>query len=383
MRKLIRLTTVPLSLQYLLRGQPRHMSAFFEVLCVSSGPATDLGEVAKREGVKVREVKMTRQITPFKDLKSVWELYKLFKKEKPSIVHSHTPKAGIVGMLAARFAGVPQRLHTAAGLPLMEATGIKRLILNVVEKAIYRCATMVYPNSKGLCDFILAEAFAPRQKIKVLANGSSNGINTAYFSPVLVSEKQISALRAQHDIQPADFVFVFVGRLVSDKGINELVTAFKKLGTPHIKLLLVGHYEHELDPLALGTHAVIKDHPDIITTGFQTDVRPYFALSSALVFPSYREGFPNVVLQAGAMGLPNIVTDINGCNEIITDDFNGIIIPVKNSESIYKAMKLLLEDNRLYKKLKNNSRKCIVDKYEQQLVCEAILGEYKSLESHV
>jgi glycosyltransferase involved in cell wall biosynthesis len=383
--KLIRLTTAPLSLQYLLRGQPRYMSAFFEVFCVSSGPVKDLEEVAKREGVKVQEVKMTRQITPFKDLKSVWKLYKLFKKEKPVIVHTHTPKAGIVGMLAANLAGVPIRLHTVAGLPLMEAQGLKRFVLDTVEKLTYSFATKVYPNSKGLEEFILSHRFTNKSKVKMIGNGSSNGIDTTFFNPSLYTKNSKQELRAQLGISKEDFVFVFVGRLVSDKGVNELVNAFKGLTSQlvnqstHYKLLLVGPLETELDPLQDQTLNEIESNLTIITTGFQPDVRPYFAISNALVFPSYREGFPNVVMQAGAMGLPSIVTDINGCNEIIEDGKNGLIIPPKNTKALQEKMLRLVEDEQLYKHLASNSREMITSRYEQKLVWEALLEEYKRL----
>ena len=383
--KLIRLTTVPLSLQYLLRGQPRYMSAFFEFLCVSSGPAKDLEEVAKREGVKVQEVEMTRQITPFKDLKSVWKLYKLFKKEKPAIVHTHTPKAGIVGMLAANLAGVPVRLHTVAGLPLMEAQGLKRFVLDTVEKLTYSFATKVYPNSKGLEEFILSHRFTNKSKVKMIGNGSTNGIDTTFFNPSLYTADTKQELKAQLGIGEKDFVFVFVGRLVSDKGVNELVNAFKGLTSQlvnqstHYKLLLVGPLETELDPLQDQTLNEIESNPTIITTGFQPDVRPYFAISHALAFPSYREGFPNVVMQAGAMGLPSIVTDINGCNEIIEDGKNGLIIPPKDTKALQEKMLRLVEDEQLYKHLASNSREMITSRYEQKLVWEALLEEYKRL----
>jgi glycosyltransferase involved in cell wall biosynthesis len=384
-KKLVRLTTVPISLQYLLRGQPRYMSACFEVLCVSSGPVKDLEEVAKREGVKVQDVEMTRQITPFKDLKSVWKLYKLFKKEKPVIVHTHTPKAGIVGMLAANLAGVPFRLHTVAGLPLMEVQGLKRFVLDMVEKLTYFCSTKVYPNSKGLEEFILSHRFTNKSKVKMIGNGSSNGIDTTFFNPSLYTEDTKQELRAQLGISKEDFVFVFVGRLVSDKGINELVNAFKGLTSQlvnqstHYKLLLVGPLETELDPLQDQTLNEIESNPTIITTGFQPDVRPYFAISNALVFPSYREGFPNVVMQAGAMGLPSIVTDINGCNEIIEDGKNGLIIPPKDAKALQEKMLRLVEDEQLYKHLASNSREMITSRYEQKLVWDALLEEYKRL----
>ena len=186
------------------------------------------------------------------------------------------------------------------------------------------------------------------------------------------------------EILPNDFVFIFVGRLVSDKGINELTAAFKKLNNlfSNAKLLLVGPLETELDPLKPQTLKEIEHNKSIISVGYQNDVRPYFSISNALVFPSYREGFPNVVMQAGAMGLPSIVSDINGCNEIVIEKHNGLIIPVKNANAIFEAMNEMITNIILYADLKEHARKRIVDNYEQKVVWKAILEEYKKLETN-
>lgn len=401
-RKLIRITTVPISLDKLLSGQLAFMNQFYSVVGVSSDKEY-LERVGKRERVKVEHIEMTRQITPFKDVISVYKLYQFFKNQKPFIVHTHTPKAGTVGMLAAKLAGVPHRLHTIAGLPLLEATGYKRKLLNLVEKATYRCATKIYPNSFGLNDIIIHEKFCNADKLKVLGNGSTNGIDTSFFNAEKYSLEDRNRLKEKWAIAPEDFVFIFVGRLVGDKGINELVEAFEKVESQKlqvvrqqvdllnesvnskdkiqkIKLLLVGPLETELDPLLSETLQEIEENPNIISVGFQTDVRPYFAISDALVFPSYREGFPNVVMQAGAMGLPSIVSNINGCNEIVEEGKNGTIIPVKDSSAIYDAMIKMVIDTDFRTQLHQNARPMIVSRYEQKVVWEAILTEYRGLE---
>ncbi|WP_042721905.1 glycosyltransferase, partial [Flavobacterium sp. B17] len=280
-------------------------------------------------------------------------------------------------------ANVPHRLHTVAGLPLMEAKGAKRQILDFVEKLTYASATQVYPNSKGLYDYIVKHKYTNQQKLKVIGNGSSNGIDTSFFSPGQVLEEQKTFLRNELKIKETDFVFVFVGRLVGDKGINELIKAFsdlqKKENKQHSKLLLVGSLEHELDPLHPDTINEMENNPNIISVGFQKDVRPYFAISHALVFPSYREGFPNVVMQAGAMELPSIVSDINGCNEIIVRNQNGVIVPVKNSERLKEEMEKMISDNNYYQALKIKARPMIEDRFEQSVIWNSILNEYKQL----
>jgi glycosyltransferase involved in cell wall biosynthesis len=383
--KLIRITTVPISLKVLLRRQLRFMSSYFDVIAVSS-PGKTLEEVGEQEGVRTSGINMTRAITPLKDLKALWMLYRLFRKEKPAIVHTHTPKAGLIGMLAGRLAGVPIRLHTVAGLPLMEAAGKKRKLLETVEKITYQAATRVYPNSRNLSQFILANKFCSPEKITVLGNGSSNGIDTDFFKPDPGLEADAVKLKAHHNITGKNFVFVFIGRLVKDKGIEELIEAFTRLQKEHshIRLLLVGPFEPELDPIAPETRMVIETNKSIIVVGFQQDVRPYYMISHVLTFPSYREGFPNVPMQAGCFGLPCIVTNINGCNEIIEPGINGIVIPVKNSEALRQAMQDLLTRENLYLQMQVHARKMIVERYEQKHLWALILQEYQDqLKQHV
>jgi glycosyltransferase involved in cell wall biosynthesis len=379
--KIIRITSVPMSLKYLLKGQMSFMSQNgLDVIMVSSD-GQELKEVIETEKCNHYIIPLTRKITPFKDIRATYELYRLIRKERPDIVHTHTPKAGIIGMLASYFARVPIRLHTVAGLPLMEAIGFKRIILNFVEKLTYKCSTKVYPNSYGLKKIILKHRFTSENKLKVIGNGSSNGIDTSYFDPELFSIKENLALKTNLGIKKTDFVFIFVGRIVSDKGINELVEAFDKicLVEENIKLLLVGPFEDELDALQKKTKLIIDDNDEIISVGYQNDVRPYFSISDCLVFPSYREGFPNVVMQAGAMRLPSIVSDINGCNEIIENNINGFVIKWKSVDAIYNAMIKITSDKPLFNKLKLNSRDSIKIKYEREVYWGLLLNEYESI----
>jgi glycosyltransferase involved in cell wall biosynthesis len=380
-KKLIRITTVPDSLRGILSGQLKFMSDKYEVIAVSSDGQM-LNEVKIHEGVKVVPINMARTIAPFKDLKALIQLYFLFKKEKPLIVHTHTPKAGILGMVASKLAGVPNRLHTVAGLPLLLAKGNRRKVLNLVEKVTYTCATEVFPNSFGLKDIIIENNFCNPSKLKVLANGSSNGVNTRYFDPSLFSENEKNELKSNLGIDKNDLVFIFLGRIVSDKGINEMINAFKRLNNEValIKLLLVGPLESHLDPLDKKTIKEIESNKNIINIGLQNDVRPYFAIADILVFPSYREGFPNVVMEAGAMGLPSIVSNINGCNEIIKEGENGWIIPVKDEEAIYNKMKYCIENSNEVVKVANNSRELITSRYEQKIIWDSLLEEYQKLE---
>lgn len=377
MTKIFRTATIPLSLNILLKGQLKYLSKEFNVTAISS-EGSELDEILKREGVNIEAVKMRREISLLQDLYSLLNLYILFRREKPSIVHSITPKSGLLSMVAAKLAGVPIRMHTFTGLIFPSKKGFMKQLLIVMDKVLCRCATNIYPEGNGVKNDLIKYNIT-NKPLKVIANGNVNGVDLDYFDPNQISSSQRNQLRKDLNIKLEDFVFIFIGRLVKDKGIDELVSAFKNLPSENIKLLLVGPFECQLDPLRRETLKEIKDDPKIIAVGFQEDVRPYFAIAHALSFPSYREGFPNVVMQAGAMHLPSIVTDINGCNEIIINGVNGIIIPSKNISQLQNAMQILVENKVEYKKLRDNSRHMIASRYEQIKVWDALVAEYKML----
>jgi len=379
--KLVRITTVPISLDLLLRGQLKFMKEQgFEVLTASAdGP--EIPVFIKREGVAHKIFPLTRKITPFIDMKAVVSLKNWLKDVNPDIVHTHTPKAGLIGMMAALWAGVPHRLHTVAGMPLMEETGAKRKILEAAERVTYACATNVYPNSFNLKSFIEENITVDSDKLKVIGRGSSNGIDTDFFSSKSGIRKSAETLRKGLGIRETDIVFCFVGRIVKDKGINELVRAFAELKKEisNIHLVLVGPFEDDLDPVAPATKDTIQTDKRIHSVGFQEDIRPYLAISDVFTFPSYREGFPNVVLQAACMELPLIVSDINGCNEIVDHDETGLIIPPKDGKSLFEAMHILATDADRRERLGREARKSVVKNYSQNAIWTALLEEYRSL----
>lgn len=400
MMKLFRISTIPLSLNILLKGQLHYLNQHFSVTAIS-GAGPDLETVAEREGVRTLEVEMQRQISPLRDLVSLWRLYRCFSKEKPDMIHSITPKAGLLSMVAGKWAGVPVRMHTFTGLIFPNRTGPVQKILILMDRILCHHATHIYPEGRGVREDLIRYRITDKP-LKIVANGNVNGIDTQWFSPAAISEDEKQSLRTGLGISPDDFVFIFVGRLVRDKGINELVNAFKNLNHCHceecseaqqrsklfcaakalnlnlnLKLLLVGPLEQDLDPLLPETLKEIESNPNIMTVGFQEDVRPYFGISDCLAFPSYREGFPNVVMQAGAMDLPALVSDINGCNEIIIEGENGRIIPVKNAAALQKAMEKMVSDTVGYHTMKENARPMIESRYQQEVVWQALLEEYR------
>ena len=378
-KKVLRITTVPISLNVLLRGQLAFVkSQGFEVYTVSAkGPEID--EMSQREGVKHHCIPMTRSITPLRDLASLVLLVKYIQKIKPDIVHTHTPKAGLLGMLASAICKVPCRLHTVAGLPLMEAVGFKFHLLKFTEYLTYKFATGVYPNSANLKDYIAENIKVDVNKLHIIGYGSSNGINLDYFKKTEPISNAGNQLRLKYNIKNNQIVFTFIGRVVRDKGVNELVHAFKSLSRKdqNIYLLIVGDFESSLDPLEREVLEEIETNTQIITTGFQKDIRPYLAITDVFVFPTYREGFPNVLLQACAMGVPCIATDINGCNEIITSKEHGLLIQPKSVDALVNAMTQLWKDIDLKEKYGTLARSHVAEKYDQQYVWKEIIREYK------
>jgi glycosyltransferase involved in cell wall biosynthesis len=380
--KLFRVTTVPQSIEWYLKGQLHFLNQYYEVTAIASAGEKEIWErITEREKVTCKIIAMEREISPFKDLISLIKLYGFFKKEQPYIVHVHTPKASLLSMLAAKGAKVPHRLYTVTGLRFETGTGIKRKVLILMEKLACWAATKVIPEGEGVKNTLIRNNIT-KKDLKIIGNGNINGIDTRYFSPVHFSPGEKASLRYKLNILSESLVFCFVGRLVKDKGINELVRAFVEINRlrPRTKLLLIGPFERELDPLLPETEIEIQNNANIISTGFQSDVRPYLAISDIFVLPSYREGFPNVVMQAGAMEVPAIVTDINGCNEIITDGVNGLIIPPKDKRALQEKMGLLLNDSDLRMRLKSNARRMITSRYEQRWIWEALLEEYQQLE---
>lgn len=374
-RKIIRIATVPQSLDLLLRGQLKMLLETYEVVAVSS-PGQNLDEVARREGVRTVAVPMERHIAPLKDLVSLFRLIRLFRKEKPWMVHSITPKAGLLAMMAARICGVPVRIHMFTGLVFPTSKGLKRRILMTTDRLTCACATLVNPEGQGVKRDL--ERFHITSKpMRIIGNGNINGIDTAYF------DRTEAVCREAEMICEQGLTFCFVGRIVGAKGINELVAAFLRLYAlrPAVRLLLVGAFEDRLDPVSSDTKVMIMKHPAIRFVGWQDDIRPYLAASDVFVFPSYREGFPNVVLQAGAMGLPCIVTDINGCNEIIRHGVNGLIVPPRDEQALYGAMERLATDVQERNHLARQARPAVAERYERSELWKELLETYRELEA--
>ena len=365
-KKIIRASTVPESLTSFCQGMLRELSDEYEVVAVSS-PGDSLEKVAQQEGVRVIAVPMQRHISLMSDLRSLWLMWKVMRKEKPVMVHSMTPKAGLICMMSAWLARVPRRVHTFTGLVWPTATGIKRRVLMATDWLTCACATHVIPEGEGVKNDLLSHHLT-HKPIKVLGYGNVKGIDLDHFKP-------------QPSAPHQGFTFVFVGRIVRDKGINELVAAFDRLHEEFkdVRLVLVGRREDTLDPVSPATLERIARGNGIEAVGNQSDVRPFYAAADALVFPSYREGFPNVVIEAGAMGLPSIVTDINGSREIIINGQNGVIVPSQDKEALYQAMRDFVTRPDEVARLASNARDLVASRFEKGFVRRCLYDFYHEI----
>lgn len=345
----------------------------YELVSVSS-PGPQLKEL-KDKGVKCIEVPMERHISLKKDLRALMKMIQVFRKEKPYMIHSMTPKAGMLCMVAAWITRVPRRVHTFTGLIWPTSVGLKRKILMATDRLTCACATHIIPEGEGVKNDLLNHGIT-RKNIKVLGYGNVRGIDLKHYDRSPEVMEKANTIR-----NPESFSFIFIGRIVKDKGINELIEAFSLLSKENDKtrLILVGPYEDELDPVSNETRHEIEVNDRILTVGIQHDVRPWFAASDALVFPSYREGFPNVVIEAGAMGLPSIVTNINGSREIIQEGINGVIIPPRDTDSLYFAMKKFCEEPAFVATLASKARKMVAERYEQGFVRKCLFEFYNEL----
>lgn len=379
-KKLIRLTTVDISLRNLINGQLRFLSQYYDVVGVAADNG-QLHDVEQREGIRVIDVPMRREIALLPDLRSLWQLYKLMRRERPYILHCNTPKGSLLGLIAGWMARVPHRVYTVTGLRYQGASGMLRWLLLNMERLSCAFATKVIPEGQGVLHTLQTDHIT-RKPLQVLHYGNINGIDTAYFSRAAVAKDYPQIDRHGLDLEDDDFVFVFVGRIVKDKGINELARCLKKIDC---KIILVGSFDDD-DPISPEAAEYLKSANHVKWVGWQDDVRPYLALADALVFPSYREGFPNVPIQAGALDLPCIVTDINGCNEIIKDGLNGKIIAAPLSvgheqmeNALYQTMKWFVEHPEEVRRMSRNARSMITSRYEQQDIWRATLLMYQNL----
>ena len=372
--KIIRISTVPGSLYTFARQQLVELKKEYDVVAVSS-PGPKLKLLGEECGIRVVEVPMERHISILSDIKSLYQLIVVFIKERPDAIHSMTPKAGLLSMLAGKITGVSVRMHTFTGLVFPTSYGLKRKILMLTDKITCACATYINPEGFGVKKDL--ERFNITKKpLYVIANGNVRGVDMKWYSRTEQVELKAKDLRVEDKV-----TFCYIGRIVKDKGINELVWAFSQLNKEYsnTRLILIGVLEDKLDPIKPEIYSEIMNNKSINYVGPQNDVRPWLAASDIYVFPSYREGMPNSLLEAGAMGLPSIVTNINGNNEIIVDGENGEIIPARNQDALYNKMREWVNNKEKVSRMAGNARRMIGERYSQDIVLAETIKVYHEL----
>ena len=360
-KKLLLVTTVPETLYTILKSQPSFLKEHFDIYIASSN-GLFCKQVEVHESLPVNIVPMVRGINPFYDLFSLFVMLRLLLKVKPDAVHSYTPKAGLITMLSSWLCRVPVRIHTFTGLIFPTSQGLRQKLLMQVDRLICACATRIVPEGNGIKQDLVQFKITKKQ-MNVIGHGNIAGVDLKYFSPKAWNEPSVKEeLKASLGIGKNAFVFSFVGRLNRDKGLDELAQAFGSMpGSCH--LVIVGELDKSAPPQKKSL-TYFRQNSRVHTLGFQEDIRPFIAASDVLVLPSYREGFPNVILQAGAMGLPVIASNINGCNEVIEQEKNGWLVQPGDSQSLKRAMLRALGAKNL-DAMGTNARKIVTMNFER------------------
>ncbi|HTQ40756.1 MAG TPA: glycosyltransferase family 4 protein [Pirellulales bacterium] len=379
-RRVVYVTTAPMALRNLCAGQLAFLrSQGYEIYAISN-PGEDLDVVAQREGVHVIGIPMHREIRPLADLASLWRLWRLLRRLRPDIITTATAKASLLGLTAAWLARVPARVYQLWGLRLETTRGLKRRILWLMEVITAACAQRVICVSESLRREFVAARCAPADKTVVLLNGSSNGVDASRFRQTPEVQSAVRKLRAEWGMAPSDPVIGFVGRFVRDKGIAELIDAFDEILTtrPDAWLLLVGDYETG-DPVSDSYVRRIGGHPRIIRPGFVRDLAPYYGAMSVLAFPTYREGFPNVVLEAAAAELPTVTFRATGAVDAVQDSATGLVVEIGDARGLAAALlKYLLDDN-LRRRHGQAARERVLRDFSREPIWQALDAQFREV----
>lgn len=385
MPKLVYVVTVPMTARILMAGHLSYMHQQGFAVTVIASPGEDLELVAKQELVEVVPISIEREISPWRDLVSLVKIYQVLCQIQPDIVNASTPKAGLLGMIAAWLARVPVRIYLLRGLRAETATGLKGFLLAVTERVAAWCSNQVVAVSQSLAQVYVAQNLAPSDKIIVLGGGSSNGVNTKKFA--LSKELQQSSIDLCTELSiPLNVpVIGFVGRFTQDKGIADLVNAFEVVlqSLPNAYLLLVGKFETG-DPIDSGIVAKIRAHPQIVEAGFVADTAPYYQMMRVFAFPSYREGFPNSPLEAALLRVPTVGFNATGICDAVIDQITGILVPTGDVEQLAKALTQVLTDDVLHARLATNGYERAVQDFRPEKIWENWQNFYsKSLKEYV
>ncbi len=381
--KLVHITTVPQSL-FFMTGQVGYMKErSFEIHGVSS-PGEILSRFAEQEGVAVYPVSMARRITPIQDVAAVGGIVRVLRQVKPQIVHSHTPKGGVLGMVGAWLAGVPVRIYHMRGLPFTTASGWKRQMLIWSERIACRLAHRVFCVSSSIRQLAVETRLCSPEKITILARGSGNGVDAVRrFNGAHVPDSLKEETRQRCNIPSGALVLGFIGRIVLSKGIVELADAWVSLRQefPNLHLLIVGPYEPQ-DPIPADVDQVLRSDPRVHLIGEDWNVVPLYSVMDVLALPTYREGFPNTLLEAAAMSVPVVATQVHGCADAVQDGVTGFLVPPYDGRRLAEAIKMYLSNPELRRRHGTAAREWVLREFRPQNIWEAIHREYLQCLQH-
>jgi glycosyltransferase involved in cell wall biosynthesis len=375
---LVHVMTVPRSLHF-LRGQAEHMRAgcgFVEIHAIAS-PGPDLGLFEELEGVPTHAVEMRRRITPLRDLRALWQLYRTMRRLRPTVVHSHTPKGGLLGTLAGAAVRAPVRIYHVRGLPLATAVGHRRALYRCTEWLACRFATRVVAVSHSMRRMLLDEGLCPRDKVVVLGKGSGQGVDVQRFRPAGAEARRVS--RARYGLPDDALVIGFVGRPVHDKGVVELARAWRQLrsGDPRLHLAIAGG-DDDGEPAPAAILAELRADPRVRFLGV-VDTETLYPALDVVALPTHREGFTNVALEAGATALPIVASAVPGCVDAVQDGVTGTLVPARDAAALAAALERYLRDPELRARHGEAGRRWVVEEFRTEVVREALAAEYRAL----
>ncbi len=380
--KVARIATVPMFFQ-VYKHQFEALNKDFDLTLITSAD-DDFIKLAKMKVNHTHAIDIPRNIQPLNDLISLGKLYRHFRNSRYSITHSTTPKAGLLVAIAAFFARVPTRLHTYTGQRWVTLTGVKRAILILADKLIGMLNTHLYADSHSQMDSLIQLNICDAQKISVIHRGSFAGIDLERFNyEQLINQKDQT--RKELNISTNDRVIIFVGRIVKDKGIVELIESFKQLSIriKDLKLLIVGPYEEALDPIPSEIRKEIENNDLIMTTGMKSDPEKYLAAADLFCIPSYREGFGSSALEAAALKIPSVGTNIVGLRDAISNNETGILVPLHNIDQLTMALTTMIEDSHKREQMGQAAYDRVLNDFNQKIISKKIIEEYKAfLEGH-
>jgi len=378
--KICRIASIELFLVHHIRGQIEATISKGHQITLICSPEQNSKLKEIYPAARVLQIPIARDISLFADIISLWTLTKLFWNERFDIIHSVTPKAGLLTAIASWIVRAPVRIHTFTGQVWQNRQGWRRRLLRSMDRLIVLVNTRCYADSFSQASFLHKEGVDPSSKIAVLGKGSLSGINLAVFNPEKFPFNERNAIRQQLGIPSSSFVINFTGRINVEKGVRELVSAFERLAELRdVHLILVGPMEESASALTADLRQRIRAHPRISQIGYISDPEKIFAISDVMCLPSYREGFGNVVLEAAAMGVPTVASRISGLVDSVEDGQTGLLANVQDVEDLIKKILQLIDDQPFRARLALNGQKRTREYFSEEKVCHLVLDEYLEL----